>query len=156
MVIVHFFTAVLAVFTLLIGAGATPFSTPPSNISINEHKHPATVPGTYDCSGSHMCTTLQVRWCDKAVNEKLYRTDDVIYGSRSSPVEYKGACGTAYSPLGCGVTIEGGPECMATGNQIWWHYQDIRSKGNCTVCGHKYWDWGDCVTTVNYVRDCLP
>jgi hypothetical protein len=36
---------------------------------------------SYDCKGSSMCKTLQVRACDDAVNNKLKRNDDVNYGA---------------------------------------------------------------------------
>lgn len=36
---------------------------------------------SYDCKGSSMCSTLQVRACDDAVNSKLIRNDDVNYGA---------------------------------------------------------------------------
>ena len=35
----------------------------------------------YDCKGSSMCKSLQVRSCDDAVNNKLIRNDDVNYGA---------------------------------------------------------------------------
>lgn len=36
---------------------------------------------SYDCKGSSMCSSLQVRACDDAVNNKLIRNDGVNYGA---------------------------------------------------------------------------
>jgi hypothetical protein len=36
---------------------------------------------SYDCQGSGMCKSLQVRACDDAVNNKLIRNDAVNYGA---------------------------------------------------------------------------
>jgi hypothetical protein len=36
---------------------------------------------SYDCKGSSMCSSLQVRACDDAVNNRLIRNDVVNYGA---------------------------------------------------------------------------
>ncbi|XDG07427.1 hypothetical protein ABKA04_007042 [Annulohypoxylon sp. FPYF3050] len=36
---------------------------------------------TYDCGGSIMCNTVKVVWCDKGINHKLIRNDDLNYGA---------------------------------------------------------------------------
>ena len=36
---------------------------------------------TYHCGGQELCSTMQVKFCDVTVNEKLERNDDENYGS---------------------------------------------------------------------------
>ncbi|KAF6838782.1 hypothetical protein CPLU01_02315 [Colletotrichum plurivorum] len=107
---------------------------------------------SYDCKGSSMCSSLQVRACDDAVNNKLIRNDDVNYGAPGSGRSRTGACSNIFGGYGCGVFIQGKSHCARTGNQMWWDYQDIR-KNNCRVCGSKHWGDG-CLTTINYVSGC--
>ena len=36
---------------------------------------------TYSCGGQTLCSTMQKKFCDVTVNEKLIRNDDINYGS---------------------------------------------------------------------------
>ncbi|KAH6640172.1 hypothetical protein F5144DRAFT_609227 [Chaetomium tenue] len=107
---------------------------------------------SYDCKGSSMCSSLQVRACDDAVNSKLICNDDVNYGASGSGRPQGGACSNIFGGYGCGIFIQGKSHCVRTGNQMWWDYQDIRKSG-CQKCSTKHWGDG-CMTTVNYVSGC--
>ncbi|KAH6843424.1 hypothetical protein B0I37DRAFT_418525 [Chaetomium sp. MPI-CAGE-AT-0009] len=107
---------------------------------------------SYDCKGSSMRSSLQVRACDDAVNNKIIRNDAVNYGAPGSGRPQTGACSSIFGGYGCGVFIQGKSHCARTGNQIWHDYQDIR-KNKCGKCGTKHWGDG-CMTTINYVSGC--
>ncbi|KAI3319363.1 hypothetical protein HD806DRAFT_539401 [Xylariaceae sp. AK1471] len=137
----------------ILGITAMPLS-PTSDTSLNPALHLLNARDTYDCSGSGLCQSLQVKYCDQAVNDRIIRNNDVNYGAPGSGRQYSGACqsssgGFAY---GCGVFIQGKSTCARTGNDIWYDYQAIRSQG-CRVCGSRHWGDG-CLTTINYVGGC--
>lgn len=76
----QFPTIVLLAFAGMVTASAIPHS----------HQEPESSPlprsplearDSYDCAGSGMCKSLQVRACDDAVNSKIIRNDDVNYGA---------------------------------------------------------------------------
>lgn len=108
---------------------------------------------TYDCDGSGNCgTILQVKYCDKAVNN-LIRNDDKNYGDGKG---ISSNCWGNSNGDGCVVFITG-DGCVMSGNEMWWMYQDLREKGNCDVCGsvHFYDNKGNkCRFTVNYNSGC--
>ncbi|KAL0930132.1 uncharacterized protein CTRU02_214952 [Colletotrichum truncatum] len=111
---------------------------------------------TFDCEGHSLCGALPVSACDQAAN-KLIRNDDVNYGaSGNKSGKPKGECTSIVGPQlpGCGVYIQGGSQCMRTGNQMWSDYQEIRNN-DCKTCGRKQWGDG-CMTVINYVVGCNP
>jgi hypothetical protein len=63
----------------MVGAGAVP-NLHAAESSLNLRSS-LTVRDTYDCKGSGMCKSLQVRACDDAVNNKIIRNDVVNYGA---------------------------------------------------------------------------
>lgn len=50
----------------------------------------------------------------------------------------------------CRVYIQGGSNCLRSGNQIWDDYQQIHA-GNCEKCGSKHWGDG-CLTSIDYIN----
>lgn len=36
---------------------------------------------SYHCDGQELCSTMQKKFCDITVNDKLERNDDINYGS---------------------------------------------------------------------------
>jgi hypothetical protein len=67
-------------FVATVTASAIPeMQTSPRDISPLENR--SILDDTYDCKGSSMCKSLQVRACDDAVNNKIIRNDDVNYGA---------------------------------------------------------------------------
>lgn len=44
-------------------------------------KSPLFARDTYDCKGSSLCSSLQVSFCDDAVNNKIIRNNNVNYGA---------------------------------------------------------------------------
>ena len=77
--------AVLWGFAAIAAAGTIPV--PRSNTDSMEAGSSPALTGllakrdSYDCKGSSMCKSLQVRACDEAVNNKLIRNNDVNYGA---------------------------------------------------------------------------
>ena len=77
--------AVLWGFAAIAAAGTIPV--PRSNTDSMEAGSSPALTGllakrdSYDCKGSSMCKSLQVRACDEAVNSKLIRNNDVNYGA---------------------------------------------------------------------------
>ncbi|KAI2605314.1 uncharacterized protein GGS25DRAFT_524831 [Hypoxylon fragiforme] len=118
----------------------------------NDTTPPTPNPGPCDCLGGSMCGTLHISDCDYAINAKLIRTDDIKYGAEGSTSPHQGVCHGLGTDYGCGIVIQGGRHCVASGNQMWWDYQDIRDHG-CHHCGHKYWGSG-CSTVVDYFPVC--
>ncbi|KAI0894115.1 hypothetical protein F4806DRAFT_131310 [Annulohypoxylon nitens] len=107
---------------------------------------------TYDCGGSIMCNTVKVVWCDKGINHKLIRNDDLNYGAIGSGKPHFGVCHGQFTDFGCAIIIQGPKHCVRSGNDMWWDYQEIRSHG-CHHCGNKH--WGDrCSTTIDYWESC--
>ncbi|KAI1803750.1 hypothetical protein F4811DRAFT_316438 [Daldinia bambusicola] len=145
----HFNTFALSVFATLLNASAIPRDVSPANqsLGLGEWDGPE-----YDCRGSIMCTTVRVKDCDRAVNSKLIRSDEVNYGSVESKRPHVGVCHGLGTDFGCAITIEGNSECVKSGNEIWWDYQEIRNNG-CHHCGHKFWGDG-CKTTIDYTPEC--
>ncbi|KAK6069392.1 hypothetical protein SCUP234_10704 [Seiridium cupressi] len=110
---------------------------------------------TYDKKGSGMCSSLQVKFCDEAVNNYIIRDD----AQRYKPDVYQtcsGGCSAlglnGWTGAGCRVFVQGGQDCKRSGNQLWHDYQDIRNNG-VDKCGSKHWGNG-CLTTINYVSEC--
>jgi hypothetical protein len=77
--------AVFSAFVAIAAAGTIPV--PRSNADFMEPGSSPALTGllakrdSYDCKGSSMCKSLQVRACDEAVNNKLIRNNDVNYGA---------------------------------------------------------------------------
>lgn len=137
----------------MIGANAVPHLHAEMDTETSPRlKSPLVARDTYDCKGSSLCRSLQVRACDDAVNNKIIRNDDVNYGAPGSGRPRTGECSAIAGGFGCGVFIQGQKNCARTGNQIWHDYQDIRGNG-CKICGSKHWGDG-CLTTINYVSGC--
>ncbi|KAK6837980.1 hypothetical protein PG987_006261 [Apiospora arundinis] len=147
----QFTTTLLAIGSLLAaGASATAI---PAELQSRD---------TYDHKGSGLCKTMQVKYCDEAVNNFLIRDNQYRYGP--SPYQTcSGGCSGAGAEgttvVGCHVSVEGDGDCRRSGNQIWQDYQDLRSNG-AKKCGSKHWTQkaGDktlqCRTTVNYISSC--
>ncbi|KAK8038641.1 hypothetical protein PG993_007052 [Apiospora rasikravindrae] len=120
---------------------------------------PLTSRDTYDRKGSGMCgsKTMQVKYCDEAVNNFLIRDD--AYRYRPDVYNKCAGAGTTVTS-GCHVSVEGDAACRRSGNQIWQDYQDLRRNG-ADKCGSKHWDQWEggkklaCRTTVNYISDCM-
>lgn len=72
-------TAVLALATV-----ATASATPDAQVKTltsPRPRSPLDKQDSYDCKGSGMCKSLQVRACDNAVNTVLIRNNDINYGA---------------------------------------------------------------------------
>lgn len=65
---------------VMVSASAIPRSEAEFNTSALP-VNPLEARDTYDCKGSSMCKTLQVRACDEAVNSNIIRNDDINYGA---------------------------------------------------------------------------
>ncbi|KAK7947864.1 uncharacterized protein PG986_008750 [Apiospora aurea] len=109
---------------------------------------PLTSRDTYDRKGSAMCgsATMQVKYCDEAVNSFLIRDDAYryrpdVYNRCAGACSGQGARGTTVTS-GCHVSVEGDAACRRSGNQMWQDYQDLRANG-AGKCGSKHWDQWD-------------
>lgn len=97
-----------------------------------------------------MCGSFEVKYCDHAVNS-LIRNDDKNYGYGKG---INGNCWGDVAGYGCVVFVTG-DGCVASGNEMWWMYQDLRDsdKGGCDKCGSVHYGNG-CRFTVNYKSGC--
>jgi hypothetical protein len=68
--------AIVASVAFAVMANAIPLSD-----TANETSFLETRDDTYDHEGSGMCRSLEVKYCDQAVNNVLTRNDDVNYGA---------------------------------------------------------------------------
>ncbi|KFY95395.1 hypothetical protein V500_02787 [Pseudogymnoascus sp. VKM F-4518 (FW-2643)] len=101
---------------------------PPTTTSNPSPLHPG-LEYHYDCAGSTLCNTLNVKFCDKAVNNMqrgnhIYTTNNLLAIS--------GNCWANTYGDGCKVVIEGeDPQykkpCTITGDEMWEAYQNIRA-----------------------------
>jgi hypothetical protein len=120
-------------------------------------KPPASTPTPspfYDCKGDTLCSTTNVKFCDKAVNNmergsKIYTSGDLLASA--------GNCWANSQGFGCSVKIRGkdndGKACKITGDDMWVAYQDIRKTGDCSKCGSKHFGNG-CMVSVDYYYGC--
>lgn len=118
---------------------------------------PATTPTPspyYDCKGDTLCSTTNVKFCDKAVNNmergsKIYTSGDILASA--------GNCWANAQGFGCSVQIRGtdndGNACKITGDDMWNVYQDIRTAGDCSKCGSKHFGNG-CLVSIDYYYGC--
>lgn len=126
----------------------------PTSTTKTEPK-PTQYPTTYDCDGSGICDlpswkNMYAKYCDHAVNS-LIRNDDKNYGDGKG---IDGNCWGDSSGNGCVVFVTG-KNCVLSGNEMWWKYQDLRdsTKGDCGRCGSVHYGDG-CRFTVNYKTGC--
>lgn len=108
----------------------------------------------YDCKGDTLCSTTNVKFCDKAVNKmergsKIYTSGDILASA--------GNCWANAEGFGCSVKIRGtdndGNACKITGDDMWFAYQDIRKDGDCSKCGSKHFGNG-CLVSIDYYYGC--
>ncbi|RSL39513.1 hypothetical protein CEP53_014001, partial [Fusarium sp. AF-6] len=88
---------------------------------------PTQYPTTYDCDGSGICDlstwkNMYAKYCDHAVNS-LIRNDDKNYGDGKG---LDGNCWGDSTGNGCVVFVTG-KNCVLSGNEMWWKYQDLRN-----------------------------
>ncbi|KAF7164009.1 hypothetical protein CNMCM5623_008648 [Aspergillus felis] len=119
---------------------------------------PATVTtwlSSYDCKGETLCSTTNVKWCDKAVNQM--NRGQTIYTSNAEALALSGNCWANNAGFGCSVQIRGtdqnGKNCKITGDEMWQAYQDIRKVGGCGKCGTKHFGNG-CIVSTDYYYSC--
>ncbi|KAL5359299.1 Spherulation-specific family 4-domain-containing protein [Aspergillus floccosus] len=109
----------------------------------------------YDCQGETLCSTTNVKWCDKAVNQMGRSTK--VYTANSEALALEGNCWSNNAGFGCSVRIRGkdqnGKDCTITGDEMWEAYQDIRNIGGCKKCGTKHFGNG-CMVSVDYYYGC--
>jgi hypothetical protein len=109
----------------------------------------------YDCKGETLCSTTNVKWCDKAVNQM--NRGQTIYTSNAEALALSGNCWANNAGFGCSVKIRGtdqnGKNCKITGDEMWQAYQDIRNVGGCGKCGTKHFGNG-CMVSVDYYYGC--
>ena len=109
----------------------------------------------YDCQGETLCSTTNVKWCDKAVNQM--NRGSTVYTANSAALALEGNCWSNNAGFGCSVKIRGkdqdGKDCTITGNEMWEAYQDIRNIGVCKKCGTKHFGNG-CMVSVDYYYGC--
>ncbi|PYI01923.1 fibronectin type III domain protein [Aspergillus sclerotiicarbonarius CBS 121057] len=109
----------------------------------------------YDCKGEPLCSTLNVKWCDKAVNQM--NRGSTLYTSNAEALALSGNCWANWEQFGCSVQIRGtdqnGDNCQITGDEMWEAYQDIRDIGGCNKCGSKHFGNG-CLVSVDYYYGC--
>ncbi|OJI89883.1 hypothetical protein ASPTUDRAFT_79749 [Aspergillus tubingensis CBS 134.48] len=109
----------------------------------------------YDCKGATLCSTLNVKWCDKAVNQM--NRGSTLYTANAEALALSGNCWANWEQFGCSVKIRGkdenGKECTITGDEMWEAYQDIRKIGGCKKCGSKHIGFG-CLVSVDYYYGC--
>ncbi|KAF4166807.1 hypothetical protein CNMCM6936_005969 [Aspergillus lentulus] len=109
----------------------------------------------YDCKGETLCSTTNVKWCDKAVNQM--NRGQTIYTSNAEALALSGNCWANNAGFGCSVKIRGtdqnGKNCKITGDEMWEAYQDIRNVGGCGKCGTKHFGNG-CMVSVDYYYGC--
>ncbi|KAK9559984.1 hypothetical protein V6Z77_005618 [Aspergillus fumigatus] len=114
-----------------------------------------TVSSPYDCKGETLCSTTNVKWCDKAVNQM--NRGQTVYTSNAEALALSGNCWANNAGFGCSVQIRGtdqnGKNCKITGDEMWQSYQDIRNIGGCGKCGTKYFGNG-CMVSVDYYYGC--
>jgi hypothetical protein len=73
--------AVVSALVVMVTASTIPHSHVEMDISLRPRGPLLEARDTYDCAGSSLCQSLQVRACDDAVNNKLIRNDVVNYGA---------------------------------------------------------------------------
>ncbi|KAL4891313.1 fibronectin type III domain protein [Aspergillus ambiguus] len=109
----------------------------------------------YDCKGETLCSTTNVKWCDKAVNQM--NRGETVYTANSEALALEGNCWSNNAGFGCSVRIRGtdenGKNCKITGDEMWHAYQDIRNFGGCEKCGTKHFGNG-CMVSVDYYYGC--
>lgn len=109
----------------------------------------------YDCKGEVLCSTTNVKYCDKAINQMTRGSK--IYTANGESLAISGNCWANYAQFGCKVTIRGtdqdGKDCKITGDDMWQAYQDIRDIGGCSTCGSKHFGNG-CLVSVDYYYGC--
>ncbi|KAF7164134.1 hypothetical protein CNMCM5623_008824 [Aspergillus felis] len=109
----------------------------------------------YDCKGETLCSTTNVKWCDKAVNQM--NRGKTIYTANAEALAISGNCWANNAGFGCSVQIRGtdqnGKNCQITGDEMWQAYQDIRNVGGCKKCGTKHFGNG-CMVSVDYYYGC--
>ncbi|KAI9372873.1 fibronectin type III domain protein [Aspergillus egyptiacus] len=110
----------------------------------------------YDCKGETLCSTTNVKWCDKAVNQM--NRGESIYTANAANLVQMGNCWANSAGFGCWVRIRGtdkttGENCQITGDEMWHAYQDIRNFGGCKKCGTKHFGNG-CMVTIDYHYGC--
>ncbi|KAJ0413256.1 fibronectin type III domain protein [Aspergillus carlsbadensis] len=109
----------------------------------------------YDCKGEALCSTTNVKWCDKAVNQM--NRGGTIYRANSEALALEGNCWANNAGFGCWVRIRGtdenGRNCEITGDEMWEAYQDFRNIGGCKKCGSKHFGNG-CLVTIDYYYGC--
>ncbi|PLB48819.1 fibronectin type III domain protein [Aspergillus steynii IBT 23096] len=111
--------------------------------------------GPYDCKGEPLCSTMNVKFCDKAVNQM--QRGSKIYTANGEALAISGNCWANWEQFGCKVTVRGkdenGKNCQITGDEMWEAYQDIRKNGGCKKCGTKHFGNG-CLVSVDYYYGC--
>lgn len=109
----------------------------------------------FDCKGETLCSTTNVKWCDKAVNQM--NRGETVYTANGIALAVSGNCWSNNAGFGCSVQIRGkdenGKNCKITGDEMWQAYQDIRSIGGCDTCGSKHFGNG-CLVSVDYYYGC--
>lgn len=143
--------------TTIPGPGDTtptkPTSSTPSETS-SEPPPPNPSP-YYDCEGETLCSTMEVKNCDQAVNNM--ERGGRIYTANTGSINSEGNWWCNALGFGCSVRIRGkdrnGKDCQITGDNMWWAYQDIRQKGQCSKCGSKHFGDG-CLVSIDYQYDC--
>ncbi|GAT25369.1 fibronectin type III domain protein [Aspergillus luchuensis] len=109
----------------------------------------------YDCKGATLCSTLNVKWCDKTVNQM--NRGSTLYTANAEALALSGNCWANWEQFGCSVKIRGkdenGKDCTITGDEMWEAYQDIRKIGGCKNCGSKHFGNG-CLVSVDYYYGC--
>ncbi|EGX95651.1 peptidase, putative [Cordyceps militaris CM01] len=109
----------------------------------------------YDCKGDALCSTLNVKFCDLAVNNM--ERGNKIYMASSGTIAGRGNCWASRFGYGCSVQIRGkdgnGKDCKISGDKIWDAYQDIRKAGDCRRCGSKHFGNG-CLVSIDYAGSC--
>jgi hypothetical protein len=118
----------------------------------------------YDCKGHLLCSTSQVKWCDKGVNQ-MNRSPNHIFRSNGWLAE-SGNCWADIAGNGCSVLIRGtnahggDKNCTISSDAMWWAYQDIRDplKGDCRQCGSKHFGTryspNGCMVSIDYYEGC--
>ncbi|EEU42151.1 uncharacterized protein NECHADRAFT_86113 [Fusarium vanettenii 77-13-4] len=105
----------------------------------------------YDCQGSGLCggPLLQVKHCDYAVNRlRRNQADPTWYGTQEGRLTRN--CWAKSDGIGSGVFLEGSG-CELIGDDIWEHYQKIRSLWK--KCGKVEYKAG-CFVKIDYVTGC--
>lgn len=142
----------------------TKTTSPPTTTEPTYPPNPTWTPNyVYNCDGSTLCNTLNVKFCDKAVNNMM--RGDHIY-TANALLAISGNCWANSYGYGCKVVIQGeeallNAPCTITGDEMWEAYQDIREFGGCTRCGNRYSGPLDashggkgCRVTIDYMSGC--